>query len=718
MSDTSSLLRRLCNYYLACLANDDAGGVSIPVRSSGEPEYAELAALELDGARLPGWNQSLADFIAGRRAREPGMLRLGYPVLMTRGRPDGDGRRLLPLFLIDVAADNQGIEPEWPTCALNLEAVRELEGNGVAFAQHAVMELEEGLGLDVNGEAKPFSEIVERLKLLRPDWPWAAPEADQVPPKPLAQAAPGLIYERGIVLRVSRPFTQGLELELQKLAQVPEHALYGTALGALLLGDMAIRPLEPDRTPLLEVLPMNPEQRAAVRMALTEPLSVITGPPGTGKSQVVANLLINCAWRKRPVVFTSKNNKAVDVVDQRVNGLGRKPIMVRLGAKEHRHKLAEHLAYLINGTVTPEDLEELRIEQANYHRVAESLAEVDESERAALELHQQAQHLASELTDLGQAPDPRRLALARRLSIGRARAALYAARDAFLAALPERAPNWARWLWYWVRPLRQAAFQSSLEVLGKFMGPFLVGRAPEELPEDAIDEWKQYLQGQARALARAERLVSYGTALASLREVDFAELAARRNELQADLVATSSALWQRWVAAQPALLKADQRLLLSRYSAVLKSVMEAGGADVLPDQVRREYERLTLEAPEVVSCFAVTALSARNRVPFTPGYFDLVVFDESSQCDLASALPILFRAKRAVIIGDPKQLQHISSLRQDRDQGFLVDQKLEKTHLDWQYSTQSLFALVASRVTNTQKVSLRDHHRSHSHIIG
>ena len=57
----------------------------------------------------------------------------------------------------------------------------------------------------------------------------------------------------------------------------------------------------------------------------------------------------------------------------------------------------------------------------------------------------------------------------------------------------------------------------------------------------------------------------------------------------------------------------------------------------------------------------MTSLSARGRLPFEPGIFDLVVIDEASQCDIASALPLLYRARRAVIIGDPLQLKHVST---------------------------------------------------------
>jgi len=44
------------------------------------------------------------------------------------------------------------------------------------------------------------------------------------------------------------------------------------------------------------------------------------------------------------------------------------------------------------------------------------------------------------------------------------------------------------------------------------------------------------------------------------------------------------------------------------------------------------------------------------------GLFDYVVIDEASQCDIASALPLLARAKRAVIVGDPAQLPFVSRL--------------------------------------------------------
>jgi very-short-patch-repair endonuclease len=113
----------------------------------------------------------------------------------------------------------------------------------------------------------------------------------------------------------------------------------------------------------------------------------------------------------------------------------------------------------------------------------------------------------------------------------------------------------------------------------------------------------------------------------------------------------------------------------------------------------------------------VTSLSARGRLPFEPAIFDLVVIDEASQCDIASALPLLFRAKRAVIIGDPLQLKHVSTVAPQQDRLILAANGLAEGRAAWAYSVNSLFDLARSLCRHEDIVNLRDHHRSHRDII-
>src|SRR5262249_45986907 len=144
------------------------------------------------------------------------------------------------------------------------------------------------------------------------------------------------------------------------LARLPEDRYRSTALNQWIQHVETVTPAHAKHqaVPLLEVLPMNSEQRQAVRAALTLPITIITGPPGTGKSQVVTNLLANAAWSGRRVLFASKNNKAVDVVETRVNALGPRPILLRVGAQAHQARLAECVLALLSATTTPSEREE------------------------------------------------------------------------------------------------------------------------------------------------------------------------------------------------------------------------------------------------------------------------------------------------------------------------------------------------------------------------
>jgi len=59
--------------------------------------------------------------------------------------------------------------------------------------------------------------------------------------------------------------------------------------------------------------------------------------------------------------------------------------------------------------------------------------------------------------------------------------------------------------------------------------------------------------------------------------------------------------------------------------------------------------------------WAVTTHSIR-RFPPRPALFDLAILDEASQCSIPAVVPVLFRAKRALIIGDPMQLTHVTTM--------------------------------------------------------
>ena len=119
---------------------------------------------------------------------------------------------------------------------------------------------------------------------------------------------------------------------------------------------------------------------------------------------------------------------------------------------------------------------------------------------------------------------------------------------------------------------------------------------------------------------------------------------------------------------------------------------------------------------EAFPCWCVTTYAVSGSLPLKPGMFDVAIIDEASQCDIASCFPILYRAKKAVIVGDDKQLPHLSFLEKAKEQSFLSQYGIpDKYQLMWRFRTNSMFDLADYYSMNS--VMLDEHFRSLPPII-
>lgn len=116
----------------------------------------------------------------------------------------------------------------------------------------------------------------------------------------------------------------------------------------------------------------------------------------------------------------------------------------------------------------------------------------------------------------------------------------------------------------------------------------------------------------------------------------------------------------------------------------------------------------------------LTSLSdLKESIPFKNELFDLVIIDESTQCDIASCLPAVQRAKRVVVAGDPNQLRHMSFL--SRNMQSLFREKHGISHaaahlLD--YRKSSFLDLISESLQNSNQTAMLDEHfRSTPQII-
>ncbi|MEN0047092.1 MAG: AAA domain-containing protein, partial [Bacteroidota bacterium] len=115
----------------------------------------------------------------------------------------------------------------------------------------------------------------------------------------------------------------------------------------------------------------------------------------------------------------------------------------------------------------------------------------------------------------------------------------------------------------------------------------------------------------------------------------------------------------------------------------------------------------------------VTMEEVSQVLPLEKELFDLVIFDEATQCNISSALPILQRGKRAVIVGDPKQLRHISFLSTHRQEQLLKQYKLPPEDIyDLDYRNKSLLDFTLDQVENQRDIHfLNEHYRSLPDLI-
>ena len=720
-------LAKVARYYLACIGQEETGISVFAANQYGDLDYVELKQLPAsDHSSL--FHGSEAQRLLGkvRKERSRLMMYLGYPCTLKfvqSKQSNWSGYFVEPILLFAVELDLQSssqpkIDLTFPM--INQKVLKRFTNVDREALMDELVQLEEELGLTDTIEAPELDELAYRLGAVRSEWPWIEPcdpEAIITVP-PLAKIDQEGIYNRAVLVVGERsPFTQGLESELRALARLQEFSYRDTALGQWIHGDITVAS-DDSAKPLIEVLPLNTEQRQAINQALNQNLTIITGPPGTGKSQVVTNLLLNAAWQEKRVVFASKNNKAVDVVEVRLNNLGPRPILLRVGSNQYQKKLAEYLLALLSVTSTADD--QLAFDESwdIHKRSAEKLKGLDDDLAYIVELRNRVDALERAAEDARRELPEETFTFLKNSGLEEIQSVAARFHNALCNATRTEKPFLTRLLWGFTKKNRFNELVKTAADLKGVLRLFGVSLPEDQPTDDTIAAWHTFGNVLKAKIGLAERICEYTMELQNLQAARSIESIAReQTDIIGQLSNNAEALWKNWLRLQPSKLSHSDRALLGKYSSLLKMVIETEPDMKLGKNVYKQYAELFSEVAHLLPCWAVTSLSARGKLPFEAGFFDLVVFDEASQCDIASALPLLYRAKQVAVIGDPKQLSHISGLRRGQDQQLLEKYDMIAGYANWAYSYNSLFDLASGMAASEAIVSLRDHHRSHSDII-
>lgn len=475
---------------------------------------------------------------------------------------------------------------------------------------------------------------------------------------------------------------------------------------------------------------------------------VLHGPPGTGKSQTIANLIAHNLALGRKVLFVSEKKAALDVVHRRLSNIGLKPFCLELhstkaGKTEVLAQFKEALDYVDKGE--PNEWQKTVDTISNYR------SELD-AQVAALHKRWPNGLTAYDCfaSRVAGGPDPVKVSAGCRdmpeEKLREVREAVEAMSGDWRDTNPEAVKALEIVKYFEWNPAAERAMGEKLSklaakpafirgILALFSGYGFRGFKGDFKPalEKAISA-----MGESRGVMRY-RDARYKVALAGFGGI---ATALEEGSLDADKVC---AAFDRSFSEKTLdeILAVENRLAtfagMKREDAVLKfrqlddeyaelarhvvrsrlaAAMPGGRLGDCPDGcelgiIRRECAKKARQKPvrqllaetrgvvgSLKPCFLMSPLSVSQYLP-PEATFDMVVFDEASQIPVWDAIGVIARAKQCVVVGDPKQMPPTNFFQKseageeddsDEDLESILDECLAaglySAYLNWHYRSR------------------------------
>lgn len=353
-------------------------------------------------------------------------------------------------------------------------------------------------------------------------------------------------------------------------------------------------------------------QKDIIEKSSKHDLSVLVGPPGTGKSYTIASLALERFMQGESVLIVSRNEHAVDVIkDKLVEQLGlSQNAVIRAGTKDYHKNLKNYLDQILKGS------QEVSLLGPKPGQLSRLVREIRSAERKFSRL-------------LGKVEKDGRL--------------LY-------------------------------AIESGLKKYG--------------------------LLNRIRLYISKRRVEKTGLLKFKLNEIQKLNKD-REKSLSSHINSKLSEKINKTLKEHRSHLVKFRKAIGARTSHKQESIFSEIDFSIL------------LESMPIWLC---SLESLHKTLPLESELFDLLVIDEATQCDVASCLPAMYRSKRSLVVGDPKQLRHISFLSR-KDQAALLA-KCDLESIDISYRDHSMIDVAVQCVESQDSVVMLDeHYRSTPQII-
>ncbi|MBR1942985.1 AAA family ATPase [bacterium] len=499
-----------------------------------------------------------------------------------------------------------------------------------------------------------------------------------------------------IILTKRPPVTAGVLHELTQIAEKPSGMYRETSLAVIndefiqskekshiIPEDEEIKPFYP-----ITPLSLSETQEKVLKSIETEKFIAVQGPPGTGKSQTIVNLAAHLISNGKTVLIASKMDKAVDVVAERLNDLGAPFLALRAGRLNYQKQLNEKLKDLVNGNADIDDGAEdyLTAEAQDMKDHLDKTYELQNKCDKIISLERQWHDIYEDI---------------------KFSAKTYTTNIYIKNILSENDIE---------------EFETVFETIEKNEGKS--GFFTNVSNHNA--------KNQLKKLLKLKDLKLNNEFLEDLKsEYDFAKKDFTLHKIETQIQKTGNIHLmteqirqmkkkQKTIAINILKNRRRQSLVGILKDSVKKNRLKIHARSLVERSLRKQNEILETEdfkpLLDAFPCWCTTTYAISSSIPLKPGMFDVAIIDEASQCDIASCFPVLFRAKKAVVVGDDKQLPHLSFLEKAKEQSFMNQYGIpNKYQLMWRFRTNSMFDV--SDYYSMNSIMLDEHFRCLPPII-
>ncbi len=446
-----------------------------------------------------------------------------------------------------------------------------------------------------------------------------------------------------------------LSRSYQSIEQISENNVLSSFLNASLSAKNG-NAAKPDFFPF----GFNLSQRKAVNTAFANNLSVIEGPPGTGKTQTILNIIANAVLNGQSVAVVSSNNAATKNVYEKLEKNGIEFIAALLGNAQNKKEFIDSQKEIPDLTqFNLSENQKSNLKERLTTLVAQLSENLDKKNELAL-LKLQLENIETEYKHFKETykdKTDKTITFKRNLKAEKI-------------------------LELWVKIEILSNRRKNFNFFKRLIFRLKYGIKDKSFYTNTLDEMilicqLNYYSTKIRELSERIDLI-----VISLKEFAF------DNKMK------------EYTKMSMHLLKAE---LCKRYNKQKREPYTIS-------ELRHKSNDFIKDYPVIMSTTYSLKQSLTDKISY-----DYVIIDESSQVDLATGALALSCAKRAIIVGDIMQLPNVVDAdMQEKTDLVFNSYKLQEPY---RYSNHSLLSSIIELFPNVPKTLLKEHYRCHPKII-